>query len=67
MRYHYVMTVQYEQRGAVQQLLYVHGQYRPAAGQTRSEVFAELFAQVAAQGGGTNPVPLFFSLEPDEL
>ena len=64
-RYHDVLTLQFEARGGVQQLSYGHGVIIPAPGETRSDVFRHLFEQMA--GRGVNPVPLFFSLEPEDL
>jgi len=66
-RYHYILSLQFERRGGVQQFSYVSGVYEPARGQTRADVFADLLQQATRQGGGTNPVPLLFSLEPDDL
>ena len=66
MRYHYVITLQFEQRNGVQQLSYEAGVIVPEPGQTRADLFGHLFRGAASRGGG-NPVPLFFSLEPDEL
>jgi hypothetical protein len=65
-RYHYVLTVQFEAQHGIQQISYVHGIIVPEPGQSRSDVFRHLFRQ-ASERGGRNPVPLFFSLEPDEL
>ena len=65
--YHYVITVQFEQRNGVQSVFYEHGVITPAAAETRGDVFRRIFQGAARQGGGSNPVPLFFSLEPDEL
>ena len=64
-RYHYVITLQFEQRNGVQQLQYGHGVIVPGRGESRSDVFRHLFEQLAVHG--TNPVPLFFSLEPEDL
>lgn len=65
-RYHYVITVQFEQRNGVQQLSYEADVFEPAPGQTRGDVFRQIFRN-ATRDRGINPVPLFFSLEPDDL
>jgi len=64
-RYHYVITVQFETVNGVQQVSYGHGVILPAPGETRSDVFRHLFQQRASRG--SSPVPLFFSLEPEDL
>ena len=64
--YHYVITVHFEQRNGAQQISYGHGVIVPEPGESRSDVFRHLFRQMADRGG-LNPVPLFFSLEPDDL
>jgi len=65
-RYHYVITIQSEMRNGVQKVSYEHGVITAMPGQTRADLFRQIFHGVTAQGG-PNPVPLFFSLEPDEL
>ena len=65
-RYHYVITLQGEMRNGVQSVTYEHGVITPEPGQTRADLFRQVFATAAVRGG-PNPVPLFFSLEPDEL
>ncbi len=66
MRYHYVITVQFEARNGIQQVSYEYGVITPDPGQTRADLFSQIFLE-ATRHGGSNPVPLFFSLEPDEL
>ena len=66
MHYHYVITLQFEMRNGVQQCSYEHGVIIPEPGQTRGDLFRQIFRGAASRGGG-NPVPLFFSLEPDDL
>ena len=66
MRYHYVITLQGERRDGVQSVTYEHGVITPEPGQTRADLFRQVFRTAAARVG-PNPVPLFFSLEPDEL
>jgi len=72
--YAYVITVQFELRStlagpaASQLTVSSNGTITPAPGQTRSDVFRQLFADVTAgRPGEVNPVPLFFSLEPEQL
>jgi hypothetical protein len=66
---HYVLALQFEQRNGVQSLNWAHGTITPEPRQTRSDVFRQLFDQVAGASGMTapNPIPLFFSLEPNKL
>ena len=66
-RYHYVITIQSEARNGVQQISYEHGVITPEPGQSRGDLFRKIFQGWAIQSGAVNPVPLFFSLEPDEL
>jgi len=70
MRYHYVITLQGEARNGVQsvayEVAYETGTITPAPGQTRAALFRQIFTNAAGRAG-PNPVPLFFSLEPDEL
>ena len=64
-RYHYVITVQFETVNGIQKVAYGHGITVPAPGESRSDVFRHLFDQMAVRG--SSPVPLFFSLEPEDL
>ena len=66
-RHHYIITLQFETRNGVQSVFYEHGVITPATAETRGDVFRRIFQGAAKQGGGSNPVPLFFSLEPEEL
>jgi len=66
MRYHYVITLQGEPRNGVQSVAYETGTITPGPGQTRAALFRQIFTDAAGRAG-PNPVPLFFSLEPDEL
>jgi len=66
MRYHYVVTLQGETRNGFQALIYEQGVITPGPGDTRADVFRRVFTGAAGRCG-PNPVPLFFSLEPDEL
>lgn len=66
-RYHYIITLQFESRNGVQGVVYEHGVYAAARDQKRQEVFQAIFQKAAQAGSGANPVPLFFSLEPDDL
>jgi hypothetical protein len=65
-RYHYVITLQGEMRNSHQSVTYESGTITPEPGQTRSDLFRQVFNSAAGRCG-PNPVPLFFSLEPDEL
>jgi hypothetical protein len=65
--WHYVITLQFEARNGGQQVYYGHGTFTPAPSQTRAGVFQQIFDQAAKAGGGSNPVPLFFSLAPNDL
>jgi hypothetical protein len=65
-RYHYVITFQFEASNGIQRLSYEHGVIVPGPGQSRGDLFRRIF-QGAAATGGRNPVPLFFLLEPDDL
>ena len=65
-RYHYVITLQFEARNGIQQVSWENGVIFPDPGESRSDLFRRVF-QGAASRSGDNPVPLFFSLEPDEL
>jgi len=65
-RYHYVITLQGETRNGVQSVFYEHGVITPEPGQTRADLFRQIFRGAAGRAG-PNPVPVFFSLEPDEL
>ena len=65
MRYQYIITVQFEARNGVQQVIWREGIITPSPGQTRSDLFAQVFGQAAREG--VNGVPLFFSLEPEDL
>ena len=65
-RYHYVITLQGEMRNGVRAVTYEAGVIFPDPGQTRADLFRRVF-ESAASRSGPNPVPLFFSLEPDEL
>jgi hypothetical protein len=64
---HYVIALQFEQRNGVQRLAWAHGTITPEPWQTRSDVFQKLFGQMTEAGGDLNPIPLFFSLEPNKL
>lgn len=65
--YHYVITLQFEACNGIQQVSYGHGTFTPAPGQSRADVFGQIFDKAARAGSGVNPVPVFFSLEPDDL
>jgi len=65
---HYIITLQFEQRNGIQQVSYETGVIFPDPGETRGDLFRRVFQGAADRlGGGSNPVPLFFSLEPNEL
>jgi hypothetical protein len=65
---HYVITLQFEARNGIQQVAYETGVIFPDPGQTRGDLFRRVFKGAAARlGDGANPVPLFFSLEPNAL
>lgn len=64
MRYHYLITL------AVPSGLWstVTGTVTPAPGETRSEVYLRIYAQLAAETyPGQQPNVLFWSLEPEAL
>ena len=66
---HYIIALQFETRNGVQPLTWAHGTITPSPGQTRSDVFRHLLDQMTETAGAraVNPIPLFFSLEPNEL
>ena len=73
--YHWLLTVQLNAPGVVS-MTTTYGVYKVAPGQTRSQVFKELYdsAITQAQEEGrsralhlASPVCTFFSLEPDEF
>lgn len=66
-RYHYVITLQGEMRNGVQPVSYEHGVIVPEPGQTRADLFRQILRGAVAKSSAANPVPLFFSLEPDKL
>jgi hypothetical protein len=77
-RYHYILTLRHIRGIEDPAVAFTHteGTYAPEPGETRKQVFMELFGQEAeklqenpaAPGFGTiKPVVMFFSLEPDEL
>ena len=65
--YHYVITLQFEARNGVQQVSYETGVIFPDPGETRSDLFRRVFQSAVGRGISSNPVPLFFSLEPEDL
>lgn len=70
MKYHWVLTIQWGGPPNVIKSTYTFGIYTPRRGQPRSDIFLELFKSAIAQGkepGFHDPVPLFFSLEPEDL
>ena len=66
-RYHYIITLQGETRNGVQPVFYEHGVIEPGPQQTRADLFRQILRGAIAKSSAANPVPLFFSLEPDEL
>lgn len=79
-RYHYILTLRYTRAVDDSSTAYVHeeGTYRPAAGQTRHDVFADLLGRTRQTAeaspdmsglgfGSIKPVVMFFSLELDDL
>jgi hypothetical protein len=67
MQYHYLLTLQYQAEAGKMTLNYKSGTTEVQPWETRSEVFLRLFSKVADLRLGTSPVPLMFSLEPEEL
>jgi hypothetical protein len=65
-RYHYVITLQFEKQYG-QHVVWESGVMDVGPGDTRADLYRAIFRLAAAKSSGVNPVPLFFSLEPDEL
>jgi len=74
--YHWVLTIQFLPGEVPTVSTYGAGTIVPAAGQTRGQVFAQLYDRLLAQAQTEprlrgisldNPIVTFFSLERDEL
>jgi hypothetical protein len=71
--YHWICTVQVfspAANGMTWRVSYLEGDITPAPGQTRQDVFQKCFDRVIATcrlPGDSDPIPLFFSLEPMQL
>jgi hypothetical protein len=65
--FHYVITLQFEARNGIQPVYHEDGVYKTTPGQTRRQVYRDIFDGACRRGSGLSPVPLFFSLEPDSL
>jgi hypothetical protein len=67
MRYHYVITLQAQLIDNSQRVSYESGTVTPKPGETRADLFGRIAGRLMESARLVNPVPLFFSLEPDEL
>lgn len=64
--FHYAITLHWEALSGIQTATQA-GTMRPSPGQTRGEVFNHLLADAKRKMGATDPVVLFYCLEPDAL